>query len=130
MAVYTIAFIFYTLDLAKRSASVQAATNVASVASPYVNGGTAVLERTEISEETGKRSRELNIAFALTIVAWVAHLSATLLRGFAAGRVPWANMFEFTLTATAIIVGVFLFVQLWQDLRFLGAYVVGFALIA
>jgi cytochrome c-type biogenesis protein CcsB len=131
MAVYTIAFIFYTLDLAKRSASVQAASSVASVASASVGGSTAVLERTEVSApEASKHSRELKIAFTLTIVAWVVHLSATLLRGFAAGRVPWANMFEFTLTATAIIVGVFIFVQLWQDLRFLGAYVVGFSLIA
>src|SRR5690606_24657501 len=53
-----------------------------------------------------------------------------LFRGLAAERVPWANMFEFSLTATAIIVGVFLGVQLWQDLKFLGAFIIGFALIA
>jgi cytochrome c-type biogenesis protein CcsB len=40
--------------------------------------------------------------------------------------VPWANMFEFSLTLTAIIIGVFLVVQFWQDLRFLGVYVTGF----
>ena len=57
-------------------------------------------------------------------------MTAAVLRGAAAGRVPWANMFEFTLTATAIIVGVFLAVQFWQDLRFIGAFVTGFALIA
>jgi cytochrome c-type biogenesis protein CcsB len=38
-------------------------------------------------------------------------------------------MFEFTLTATAIIIGVFIFMQFWQDLRFLGAYVTGFVLL-
>ena len=38
-------------------------------------------------------------------------------------------MFEFSLTATAIIVGVVLAVQFWQDLRFLGVYIVGFALL-
>jgi cytochrome c-type biogenesis protein CcsB len=65
----------------------------------------------------------------LTTVAWALHATAALLRGLAAGRVPWANMFEFSLTATAIIVGVFLLVQVWQDLRFLGAYIVGFSLI-
>ena len=36
------------------------------------------------------------------------HTGSIAARGFAAERVPWANMFEFTLTATAIIVGVFL----------------------
>jgi len=38
-------------------------------------------------------------------------------------------MFEFSLTASAIIVGVFIAVQVWQDLRFLGAYITGFSLI-
>src|SRR5690606_24167528 len=40
-------------------------------------------------------------------------------------RVPWANMYEFALTGTALVVLVFLGVQLWRDLRFLGAYVTG-----
>ena len=39
-------------------------------------------------------------------------------------------MFEFTLTATAIIIAVFLVLQFWQDLRFLGAFVIGFVLLA
>jgi cytochrome c-type biogenesis protein CcsB len=39
-------------------------------------------------------------------------------------------MFEFTLTATAIIVGIFLAVQFWQDLRFLGAFIIGFSVIS
>jgi cytochrome c-type biogenesis protein CcsB len=39
--------------------------------------------------------------------------------------VPWANLFEFSLTGTAIIMGVFLAAQLWKDLRFLGAYATG-----
>jgi cytochrome c-type biogenesis protein CcsB len=63
---------------------------------------------------------------ALTVLAWLLHTGGTVLRGLAADRVPWANMFEFSLTATAIIVGVFLLVQFWQDLKFLGAYVTGF----
>ena len=68
----------------------------------------------------------LPVAFVITIVAWALHLVATVLRGVAAARVPWSNMFEFSLTATAIIVGVFIFIQLWQDLRFLGAFITGF----
>ena len=72
----------------------------------------------------------LRAAMALTILAWVIHVASTVLRGIAAARVPWANMFEFTLTATAIIVGVFLVVQLWQDLKYVGAFVTGFATIA
>ena len=64
------------------------------------------------------------------MIAWVLHAASTVFRGVAAGRVPWANIFEFTLIATAIIIGVFLTVQFWQDLRFVAAFVVGFVLIA
>lgn len=68
----------------------------------------------------------LPIAFVVTIAAWALHVVATVLRGVAAARVPWSNMFEFSLTASVIIVGVFIFIQLWQDLRFLGAFITGF----
>src|SRR6187551_2897724 len=120
MAVYTLAFIAYTLDLAKRSAP----TRVAEAVVPQRHGqATALLERIAADAPATGRSRELKVAYALTIIGWSLHVAATLFRGLAAGRVPWANMFEFSLTATAIIVGVFVFVQFWQDLRFLGAYV-------
>jgi len=66
----------------------------------------------------------------LMVLAWLLHVAAVVLRGVAAGRVPWANMFEFALTATAIIVGVFLATQFWQDLRFLGVFISGFTLVA
>ena len=91
---------------------------------------TALLERVVTEEPLVARSRALKAAMALTTVGWVLHASAALFRGLAAGRVPWANMFEFSLTATAIIVGVFLAVQFWQDIRFVGAFVTGFVLIA
>lgn len=129
MAIYTIAFVMFTLDLARRSAAVPA--SAALVGSTVGAGSTALLEKPAAdapAKPTGPRY--LKAAMALTLIAWVVHVSATVLRGLAAGRVPWANMFEFTLTATAIIVGVFLLVQLWQDLRFLGAFITGFALIA
>ena len=128
MAVYTLAFIAYTLDLAKRSASVAPAA--ASVVASGAAGSTAVLERTTTEAPIVRRSRELRIAFALTILGWALHVGGVLLRGIAAERVPWANMFEFAITATAIIVGVFLAVQFWQDLRFIGVYVIGFSLVA
>ena len=128
MAVYTLAFIAYTLDLAKRSASVTAASPVAVATASA--GSTAVLERTTTAGEVVRRSREMRIAFALTILGWAIHVAGVLMRGIAAERVPWANMFEFAITATAIIVGVFLVVQFWQDLRFIGVYVVGFSLVA
>ena len=131
MAIYTIAFIMFTLDLSRRSATLAAPAEVGATARVGQQGSTALLERVDAPVATPSNSpRYLRIAFALTVFGWVLHVGAAIFRGVAAGRVPWANMFEFTLTATAIIVGVFLLVQVRQDLRFLGAFVVGFALIA
>lgn len=130
MAVYTLAFILFTVDLARRSAGAPVAATVGSKA-VAASGTTAVLEKTDAPASVGRSTpRYLRAAMALTVIAWVLHVAAAILRGLAAGRVPWANMFEFTLTATAIIVGVFLAVQFWQDLRFLGAFISGFVLIA
>ena len=70
------------------------------------------------------------IAVTLLVLGFVFHLLATLGRGIAAGRVPWANMFEFGLTASALIVAVFLGSLLWRDLGYLGAFVSGFVLLA
>ena len=130
MAVYTLAFIAFTVDLAKRSTVSPVAVEVASATKSAAGRATALLERVVTEEPLAAgRSRALKAAMALTAIGWVLHASGALLRGLAAGRVPWANMFEFSLTATAIIVGVFLAVQFWQDLRFLGAFIVGFCLI-
>jgi cytochrome c-type biogenesis protein CcsB len=131
MVVYTFAFIAFTVDLAKRSGQAPAAVEGAIHQVSAGGRATALLERvvTAPKEQTVRRGRIVRIALTLTTIAWVLHASAAVLRGLAAGRVPWANMFEFSLTATAIIVGVFLLIQFWQDLAFLGAYLVGFALV-
>jgi cytochrome c-type biogenesis protein CcsB len=124
MAIYALAFIMFTLDLSRRVAAPVAVEARAEVGS---SGTTAVL----VAEQPPRKSpRYLRAATALTVIAWALHVGAAVFRGVAAGRVPWANMFEFTLTATAIVIGVFLVVQFWQDIRFIGAFVSGFVLIA
>ncbi len=133
MAIYTIAFIMFTLDLARRSAPAPVRLEAAIGTASAKGGSTRLLERLATDapvESQPKGPRYLRVAMALTVLAWLLQVSGAVLRGVAAGRVPWANMFEFTLTATAIIIGVFLAVQFWQDLRFLGAFVTGFVLIA
>ncbi len=124
IAVYAFAFIVYVLDLSKRTALAQAAPAAKARELAYAGGGASTPSgfAPETKRDAGA-SRYLRTAFALTLVAWVLHLTALVLRGLAASRVPWANMFEFALTGTAVIVGVFLIVQVWRDLRFLGAYV-------
>lgn len=108
MAVYSIAFVFYAVDLANRSGD-----------------GAAVRPEINAKGKTVVRSRSLRIGFALTVLAFVLHLAATLMRGIAAERVPFANMYEFALTATTAIIAIFLFMQFFVDVRFLGALVTG-----
>jgi cytochrome c-type biogenesis protein CcsB len=134
IAVYVLAFVAYVLDLSKRSADAQAAVPAAATTAsaaatadlPYRPGATGVLERTAPpAAPVPGASRFQRTAFALTIIAWLLHVAAIVMRGIAAERVPWANMYEFALTGTGIMVGVFLLVNIWRDVRFLGAYVTG-----
>lgn len=143
MAVYTFAFVAYALDLAKRSAE-RATAVAADVSTPVAvsaaaeqavrtggdPGAVTVVERAA-STPTGRSgsSATLRVAFALTVLGFAIHLVADVLRGVAAQRVPWANMYEFSLTMTLIITGVFLLVQLKEDLRFLGTFIVGLVLL-
>jgi cytochrome c-type biogenesis protein CcsB len=128
IAVYVLAFILFTLDLSRRSVEATRAADrrVSAAAIEESAGSTAVLVETAVEEPAPKSApRYLRAAIALTWMGWIIHVAAAIGRGVAAGRVPWANMFEFSLTATAVIVGVFLFAQFWQDLRYLGAFITG-----
>ncbi|MEO6825976.1 MAG: c-type cytochrome biogenesis protein CcsB [Microbacteriaceae bacterium] len=75
------------------------------------------------------RSASLKVGITLLTFGFVLHLAADILRGIAAARVPWANMFEFSMTGTLIIVGVFLLVSLRYDVKFLGAFISGLVLV-
>lgn len=77
----------------------------------------------------GPVSFSMRAAFVITIVGFAFHLVATVLRGIAADRVPWANMWEFSMTGTLVIIGVFLLVNLKLDLKYLGTFVLGLVLI-
>ena len=150
MGVYVLAFVFFTLELAKRSAEATAAASAGHAAASVGSKGqkaargqetvadhagatsgsraVATLER-EAAEPPAPRRRMESIAFGLTVLALVLHLAGAVFRGLADGHVPWSNMFEFSLVSSLIAVGVFVFLQFWQDLRFLGTYISGFALV-
>ncbi|UBQ04187.1 c-type cytochrome biogenesis protein CcsB [Curtobacterium sp. TXMA1] len=136
MAVYVIAFISFALDMAKRSGQVAAGAGAAA-ATPAertvatVQGGTVVLEKvdTDRGRSGGGGTKFERVGMAMTILALVLHVGATVLRGVAADRVPWGNMFEFSLTGTALITLIFLLVQFWQNLKFLGVFITGLTII-
>lgn len=140
MLVYVIAFMSFALDLVRRSTEGQ------MVESIEVDSGGAVQERAgagqvmtkardvasvrlEQSRRGGRRSVFERVGISLTTLGLAIHLVSVVLRGVAADRVPWANMFEFSLTGTALIVGIFLLVSLRVDIRFLGTFIVGLILL-
>jgi len=141
MAVYALAFIAFAIDLAKRSSAVDSAAAAAasgaageSSVAGAVAGGTTTLTRisARIANDAVTpygRSASLRVGVSLTVLAWGLHVVAAVLRGIAAERVPWANMYEFAMTGTLLIVTVFLIVLTRTDLRFLGTFVTGLILI-
>ena len=156
MAVYALAFISFALDLARRSSTVKKAVEAEQLEPVSVGaagsagagagaGGVGVSGPTGAGaggsaaggglvslagvDAAGKRSIALRLGVSFTLLAWVIQLAGVILRGVAASRVPWANMYEFSITGTLLIVAVFLVLLLRQDLRFLGTFVTGLVLI-
>lgn len=123
MAIYTVSFLFFAWDLAQRS-SLQPVKVMAMA------GGQAESEDLTDERAVVPATGYQRIGIVLLGLGWIFHLAATILRGIAGNRVPWANMFEFGLTATMLIVAVYLGSLLWRDLGYLGAWVSGFALLA
>ena len=74
-----------------------------------------------------RRRRAAGIGMSVTWLAAIVQLVAIVFRGLAAGRVPWANMYEFTLMFTFFLVALFVGIQRRRDIRYLG---VGVALLA
>jgi cytochrome c-type biogenesis protein CcsB len=132
-AVYLGAFVLFLLDLARRSSTATATTPAATMAVATAGTTAVLVEAPPAASDrplaSDRPSRNARIGLALTALGWAVHVLAIVLRGVAAERVPWANMFEFALTGTGIIVGVFLFANLWKDLRFLGTFVTGLAVL-
>ena len=82
-----------------------------------------------VAEE--RRAMFGRVGVALTIVAAAVHLVAVVCRGLAADpvRVPWGNMYEFTLTGTLVVVTGYLLLYRRYGLSWLSPVVTGFVLV-
>lgn len=101
MAVYAFAMVAFGLQLS------------ASIKTPAMNQGGTTLVSTREKKIT-------NIAMSLTTLAFILHLGGVIARGVSAGRVPWGNMYEFSITGGVAVTGAFLFLSRRYDLRWLG----------
>ena len=70
---------------------------------------------------TSRREELLGrVGLAITVVAVISHLLGVVLRGVAAGRAPWGNMYEFVTTSLAIAVLTYLVLAWKFGMRWLG----------
>ncbi|MDP5227530.1 MULTISPECIES: c-type cytochrome biogenesis protein CcsB [Arthrobacter] len=150
---YTVAFIAFAWDLAKSSATLRAIDERAArqqgkatvtVAAKQLVGagapaapssgtgsasGTTAVTADSSMRYSGERRAPARVAVALTILAALIHGAGVISRGFAAGRVPWGNMYEFLTTGAWLVAVVFLLVLLRRDLRFVGTFVMALVII-
>ncbi len=101
------------------------------------SGGTATVAAppsASAGPATSRRERSprfARVGVALATIGFLLGVLGVVTRSIAAGgHVPWSNMYEFALTGTTIIVGVFLVVNVWQRIAYLGTYITGFVLLA
>ena len=156
MGVYTLAFISFAGSLAAtrgRTATPVAATakqpvavgaggaaDAVGAADPSVGAADdAAAAGPAAAPAAGKRGKDQdalpqgrragNIAMALMWLSTALLLGGVVLRGMSAGRVPWGNMYEFSITAALAVSVVFLALSVKHDLRWLGVFVSGAVLL-
>ncbi|MEV8637675.1 c-type cytochrome biogenesis protein CcsB [Streptosporangium sp. NPDC051023] len=130
---YIVAMIGYALDLGFGRAAAKVKVKKGEPALVTVGGDAAGAPSvSEPSPEGGEHTekappawalRAAPVALALTWLGWTAHLVAILTRGWAVGRWPWGNMYEFVVAMCFAAVSAFLFMHIRYRSRFLGAFV-------
>ena len=103
MAVYTIAFLVFVWHLSRLSSE------------------SKKLQKTAIPLERA--------GLSFMILAALLHGAGVVMRGIAAARVPWANMYEFSITGSFMIVAIFLCAWFVKEIRVIAILVTAFALL-
>lgn len=111
MGVLTLAMVAFSVSLAR-----------STVAAPEPGARLPVTR-------SGPERRPGGIAMAMTWLGGSLAVLAVVLRGLSVARVPWGNMYEFATTGAAAVIAAFLLFSLRRDLRWLGVFIVGPALL-
>lgn len=147
IVLYVLALIGFAADLAstsqrrsdERLAAREAQPDTARVAQPATvgaggSGTSSPLTTTDDdaattegeSAGTAGTMTAQTFAFVLASAATVLHITGVVTRAIATQRVPWANMYEFATTSTAVVMAAFLIFCIKRaELRALGTFVVG-----
>ena len=83
-------------------------------------GGNAEPAAAAPERSDGRTEQFGRIGVALTVIGFLLSVTGVVLRGLAAGRAPWGNMFEFTTSAMVFVVGTYLILVWRAGLRWLG----------
>ena len=127
MAVYALAMLAYAAVAARRRPVEQRTPvlvghdSAASEEPPTSIDGPTQVHRTEVLARIGA---------SLTVLAFLLHLGSAITRGLAAGRVPWGNMYEFTLVGALAAAGAFLVFLRRHPVSPLGVWLLGLVLLA
>ncbi len=101
----------------------QSQLEVAAARVLVVSGGSQVQETVHVETQLEPGRRVANIGMSLTWLAAGMLLAGVVLRGIWAGRAPWGNMYEFSISSALGILVVFLVWSTQRDLRWLGLFV-------
>ncbi len=101
----------------------QSQLEVAAARVLVVSGGSQVQETVPVETQLEPGRRVANIGMSLTWLAAGSLLVGVVLRGIWAGRAPWGNMYEFSISSALGILVVFLVWSTQRDLRWLGLFV-------
>ncbi|MFD9720515.1 c-type cytochrome biogenesis protein CcsB [Streptomyces sp. NPDC059076] len=155
MAVYTLAFLAHITEWIFGSRSKVGRTAAALTKTPAVKvqvrqqggGGTTVLDKPQVITRTAPGERDVpdgpgaaggtvkgdlygRIAISLTMLAFLIHAGGVVARAMSVRRVPWGNMYEFSITFSMVVVGAYLvFLLAKKNVRWLGLPLVGTVLI-
>ena len=89
------------------------------------------VDRADVPADSERMHLFGRVGVSLTVVAALVHFVAVVSRGLASNpvRVPWGNMYEFTLTATLVVTVGYLLLYRRYSLSWLSPIVTGFVLV-
>ncbi len=118
--------VLYLLAMTLHAAEWASARTAVTVAEPELAtvGAGASQRPAPLAPERPARSPRTEAfgraGLAITMIAAATHVAGVVLRGIAAERAPWGNMYEFITTSLAIAVIVYLVLALKFGMRWLG----------
>jgi cytochrome c-type biogenesis protein CcsB len=134
--VYFLALVSHLVEWsALRTVPVKVAARVAVPASATTGGPPSVPEAPAVEHAGPDESTRFriamfgNLALQLTIIAAAAHFVGLFARAEAAQRVPWGNMYEFTISGSFVVAAGYLLLRKRFGLAWMGPIVTSMVLI-